>query len=371
MVWLDALAVAGGVALVAIVLWDVFETIVLPRRVSRRFRLTRLFYLSIWAVWTLIARRLRGGRRESFLSYFGPLSLLLLLVSWAIALIVGYALLQRGVETQLVAPKGTSGLIAYLYFSGTTFFTLGLGDVAPLGEAGRIVTVIEAGTGFGLLGLVVGYLPAFYQSLSRRETAITLLDARAGSPPGGLELIVRYARENDIDGLARLLADWERWAAELLESHLSYPLLTFFRSQHDNQSWLAAITAVLDACALVLSGIEGVPARPARLTFAIARHAAVDLCQVMVLEPRLDHPERLPSEQLANVCSALTAAGVPLTPDSDGAKKLTRLRRSYEPYVFALSDRLLMPLPPWIPPPAAKDDWLASAWKDPEGMEHF
>jgi len=368
---LDAISLIGGVALVALVLWDVFETIVLPRRVSRRFRLARLFYLSTWAVWTLIARRLSGGRRESYLSYFGPLSLLLLLMSWAIALIAGYALIQRGVETRLQAPAGTSGFLAYLYFSGTTFFTLGLGDVAPLGAAGRIVTVAEAGTGFGLLGLVIGYLPAFYQSLSRRETAITLLDARAGSPPGGLELIVRYARAGDVDGLARLLAEWEIWAAELLESHLSYPLLTFFRSQHDNQSWLAALTAILDACALVLSGIEGIPARPARLTFAIARHAAVDLCQVMVLEPQAEHLNRLPPEQLANVCSALTAAGVPMHPDSDSAKKLARLRVSYEPYVYALSERLLMPLPAWIAPASAKDDWIASAWSDPEGLEHF
>src|SRR5579883_2408889 len=215
MLVLDLLTVAGGLALVALVLWDVFETIVLPRRVSRRVRPARIFYLSTWAIWTLVAGRLRGWRREIYLSYFGPLSLLLLLVSWAIALIVGYALIQHGVETKLQAPAGLRGFLADLYFSGTTFFTLGLGDVAPLGTAGRFFTVVEAGTGFGLLGLVVGYLPAFYQSLSRRETAITLLDARAGSPPSGLELIVRSAREDDIEGLAQLLAAWETWSAEL------------------------------------------------------------------------------------------------------------------------------------------------------------
>ncbi|HEY7293556.1 MAG TPA: ion channel [Dehalococcoidia bacterium] len=367
----DVFAVAGGLALVVLVLWDVFETIVLPRRVRRRFRLAWLFYLSTWAVWTRVAKRLPGSRRESYLSYFGPLSLLLLLIGWAVALIVGYALIQRGVETRLAAPAGTSGLLAYLYFSGTTFFTLGLGDIAPIGAAGRIFTVIEAATGFGLLGLVIGYLPAFYQSLSRRETAITLLDARAGSPPGGLELIVRYARADDIAGLTRLLTDWEQWAAELLESHLSYPLLAFFRSQHDNQSWLAALTAILDACALVVSGIEGIPVRPARLTFAIARHAAVDLCQVMALEPRASYPDRLPAEQLADVCSVLAAAGVPRHPASESATKLLRLRGSYEPYVHALSERLLMPLPAWIAPAAAKDDWIASAWRDAEGLERF
>lgn len=364
------LAVAAGIALVLTVLWDVFETIVLPRRVSRRVRLTRLFYLGAWALWSNPAKLLRSGRRESALSFFGPISLLLLLAFWAVALILGFALVHDGLSTRLLAPSGTSGFGAYLYLSGTTFFTLGLGDVAPTSAVGRVVTVGEAGAGFGLFGLVIGYLPTFYQAFARRETAIALLDARAGSPPSGVELLVRFGRERDQDGLDRLLMDWEGWAAELLESHLSHPLLAFYRSQHDDQSWLAALTAILDASALVIAGVEGAPLRPARLTFAMARHAAVDLCQVLNLRPS-QPDDRLPAADLTRVYAALSAAGLRLQPERALVERLAGLRRSYEPYVSALSSGLLVALPPWLPPPDARDDWTVSAWEGPDSLDHF
>jgi hypothetical protein len=363
---MSVVATLAGLILVLVVLWDVFETIVLPRRVSRRVRLTRLFYLGAWLVWATLARRLHGGRRESYLSFFGPLSLLLLLLTWALVLILGFALIHSGLGTALAGPPGTGGFEGYLYFSGTTFFTLGLGDVTPLGTTGRIVTVAEAGTGFALLGLVIGYLPTFYQAFSRREVSIALLDARAGSPPTGFELLARHSRAGDLDGIARLLREWEVWAAELLESHLSHPQLGFFRSQHDNTSWLAALTAVLDACALVLSGVDGAPVRPAQLTFAMARHAVVDLCQVLDQRPR--ECDRLTPAVLGQLDAALSAAGVPMRADSAGLQKLAELRREYEPYVCALSSWLLMALPPWIPAPDAQDDWIATAWRGQKGV---
>src|SRR5205823_221885 len=139
------------------------------------------------------------------------------------------------------------------YFSGSTFFTLGMGDVAPQSNVARALAVIEAGTGFGFLALVIGYIPVLYQSFSRREVSISLLDARAGTPPTGVELLRRH--DGDMEEFTRILIEWEKWSAELLESHMSYPVLAYFRSQHDNQSWLASLTAVLDACALCMVGI--------------------------------------------------------------------------------------------------------------------
>src|SRR5207253_6422420 len=142
-----------------------------------------------------------------------------------------------------------------------------------------------------------GYFPVIYQAFSRREMAISLLDARAGSPPTAGELLWRYRWDKSGDALAELLREWERWAADVLESHLSYPSLAYFRSQHDNQSWLGALTTILDLCALILSGIETeagpFPTGQARLTFAIARHAAVDLSQIFETEPHEPEPSRL------------------------------------------------------------------------------
>ncbi|PYO44537.1 MAG: two pore domain potassium channel family protein, partial [Gemmatimonadetes bacterium] len=267
----------AGAVLVAVVLWDAFETIVLPRRVTRRVRLTRFFYRATWRPFAASAGFVRaGGRREAYLGFYGPLSLLLLLVLWAAALVLGFGLLQYAAGSAASLTNETARLTTDVYLSGTTFFTLGLGDVAPQGTFARVLTVVESGLGFGFLAIVIGYFPVLYQAFSRREVSISLLDARAGSPPSAAELLRRHGGPGGAAALERLLTEWERWAAELLETHLSYPLLAYFRSQHTNQSWLAALTTVLDTSALVMVGIEGGCARQARLTFAMARHAVVD-----------------------------------------------------------------------------------------------
>src|SRR3989454_4057089 len=252
----------------------------------------------------------------------------------------------------------------HLYMSGETFFPPGLGDVTPMSRAGRAVTVIEAGVGFGFLALVIGYLPVLYQSFSRRELNITLLDARAGSPPSAEELLRGVGADHE--ELTVLLAEWERWGAEVLESHLSYPVLSYYRSQHDNQSWLAALTTVLDASALVMAGIEGACARQAGLTFAMARHAVVDLAQVLGRPPVGSAPDRLTSSELARLRTGLRAAGV-VVPAGDAEDKLAELRRMYEPYVAALAQHLLMPLPAWRGGAEPHENWRTSAWGRPLG----
>src|SRR6266513_1712968 len=257
---MTSLIAAAGALWIAVIMWDAFEAIVLPRRVTRRLRPARLFYRVTWRLWSAVARRMRpGGRRETFLSFYGPLSLLVLLAAWAASLVTAFAMVQAGIGTRLNV-TGDGAFLDHLYMSGETFFTLGLGDVTPTSRAGRAVMVIEAGVGFGFLALVIGDLPVLYQSFSRREMNITLLDARAGSPSSATEMLRRHAESGNLDELGSVLREWERWAAELLESHLSYPVLCYFRSQHDNQSWVAALTTVLDTCALVMVGVEGLPA---------------------------------------------------------------------------------------------------------------
>jgi Ion channel len=359
------LAVIAGILLILGVLWEAFETVILPRRVTRPIRLTSLFYRAAWQPWVFTARRLTSDRsRDKYLALFGPLSLFMLLSLWAVVLITGYALVQWGIPTRLNVPQSAAGFDVYVYFSGVTFFTLGYGDIAPVGAAGRIMTVIEAGTGLGLLAVVIGYLPVLYQSFSRREVSISLLDARAGSPSSATELLRRHASSGNLEELGRLLREWELWAAELLESHLSYPVLSFFRSQHDNQSWLAALTTVLDTCALVIVGVDGTSAWQARLTFAMARHAVVDIAQIFSTAPSQAAAcaSRLPDKDLVRVREILAASGATLNGADNAVTKLRELRLLYEPYVHALSQYLLMPLPPWILPPNAIDNWKTSAW---------
>ena len=354
-----------GLILISVILWDAFETVILPRRVTRRLRLTNLFYSSVWVPWSMFVRHISDGRRrEKSLGLFGPLSLLILLGVWAFGLILGYALLLWAASSKLTTPAESNTFSTYLYLSGVTFFTLGYGDIAPVFPLGRLLAVIEAGNGIGLLAIVISYLPILYQAFSRREASISLLDARAGSPSSAVELLRRHRAQDGFDDLNRLLSEWERWSAELLESHLSYPVLCYFRSQHDNQSWLRALTTVLDTCALVMVGIDGGPVWQARMTFAIARHAVVDIAQVFRTAPSA--PEacdaRLSSAELSRLRGILAENGIRLPAGEDTERRLSELRMMYEPYVFALAEWLMMPLPPWILPPKAIDNWKTSAW---------
>jgi hypothetical protein len=356
--------IVGVVSLVVIVLvlWDVFETIILPRRVSRPFRPARFVYRSTWRLVSHFARRMaNSNRRENLLAYYGPLVLLLLLATWAILLIIGYAGLFWAFGSPLTAPEGTVNFGTDLYLSATTFFTLGLGDVLPRSGIARLLAVIEVANGFGLIAVFIGYLPAFYQAFSRREVNISLLDARAGSPPTAGELLRRHDGLETWESLERLLREWERWSAELMESHLSYPALAYFRSQHDSQSWVAAVTAILDVCALILGGFTGKDAHQAQLTFAIARHAVVDLSQVFVDAPRPPRQDRLSATDWQRLDALLAAVGPAYVARDDAEARIREIRELYEPYTNALGEFLLMPLPPWLPAAAALDDWQTSA----------
>lgn len=366
---MSALSAILGVALILIILGDAFETIVLPRRVTRHLRLARLFFRSTWAPWSALVRFASSARRqETYLSFYGPLSLIVLLMLWATGLIFGFALLQWANGSAIHMSGGTPGFGMDLYLSATTFFTLGLGDVIPRDPLARAITAVEAGMGFGFLALVIGYLPVINQSFSRREVNISLLDERAGSPPTAAEILRRHSHDHGLEELRELLRDWEGWSAELLESHLSYPILAYFRSQHDNQSWLGALTAILDTCALLLAGIEGACSRQAELTFAIARHAVVDLALIFGTPPREPDHDRLPPDALAFLRSTLAERGLKLSGKSASEQRLTEMRRMYEPYVHSLSSHLHIAVPPWIPESSGMDNWQKSAWGRSSGI---
>src|ERR1700716_4011160 len=364
----SVVATIFGFVILCVVLLDAFETVVLPRRVTRHFRLTAWFYRRSWVPWRNIALRINtGARQQNFLGYFVPLLLFLLLGFWATGLILSFALMQYGLgeHFQLGNEPVTFGRL--LYQSGQTFFTLGYGDILPTSEASRALAVLEGGMGFAVLGVVIGYIPVVYSSFSRREIQISMLDARAGSPPTATELLVRLAGRFEGPALEQsvldqVLRDWERWSAALLASHFSYPVLSFFRSQHSNQSWLGALTTMLDVTSLVLTGIEGVHPGQARLTFAMARHAAVDLAQVVNARYDPHTPARIQDADFKALRNTLADAGLKLRAGDEGQEKLTRLRSMYEPYVHSTGRNLMLTLPPWRHTEKMRDNWQAGPW---------
>jgi len=370
---------AIGAAIVGIILWDAFETILVPRRIGRRVRLTRYFYMWTWRAWRVFALRVgTTSAREGVLGVYGPLSLIGLLACWALGLIGAFALLQ--VAATMGAGLHGEPLGRVLYMSGETFFTLGFGDVTPANSVGRALAVVEAGMGFGFLGTVIGYLPTMYSAFAEREVEISLMDARAGSPPTAAEFLGRIAAAPETSANADDMRTWERWAARLLETHISYPQLAYYRSQHVNQSWLGTLTVILDATAVMLARDEADAVPQAQLTFAMARHALVDVTQIFVPRYRPGAHERLGSSAMTAMRERLAPTPCALGHDEAFEERLTLLRRMYEPYAQALAAFLLFELPPWIHDRPRRDNWQGGPWDrtlnaergaPPRAEEHF
>ncbi len=360
------LAALAGVALLFVILQDAFEVMLLPRRVQRSVRFVRLYFRSFWAAWSRLGVSLPAGtRRERFLSVFGALSMVLLFATWATALILAFSLIEWSLRAPAPPGGAASAWSEQAYMSGVTFFTVGYGDVSPHTAGARLVAVFEGGTGLGFIAVVIGYLPVLTQLFSRREAHVIQLDGRAGSPPTAGTLLARHAEADGLDKLDELLREWEIWGAELLESHLSYPMLAYYRSQHDNQSWLAAMTCVMDTCALVLVGVEAIRPLQARMTFTMARQVVIEMARSFHIQPsRYDGGDRLDPAAFARLLAVFEEAGVGWAGGPQAEDTLAALRATYEPLLDGLSRYLLLPLPAWT---AGDDD--ADHWeRGPRGL---
>ncbi len=357
------LALVAGILCIFIVLLDAFQTIILPRRATGRFRLTRIFYIVTWNPWVFFARRLRNPRkRETVLSYYGPLSLILLLVVWAAVMVARLRphLLRRrqSLQRRRAAPPTSTPTST----SAEPPSSLSASATSRRTVPGR------APSSFSSAAPASAFSPSSW-AISRSSTApfpaaksasrcSTPAPARRPPPPSSCAATPTTAppRRSPV-----LLVEWERWSAELLESHISYPLLCYFRSQHNNQSWLSALTAILDASSLLIAGVRGLEARQAQLTFAMARHALVDLSQIFSLRPVADAPDRLPPDRCRELYDMLSQSGIELCYDESSRERLRQMRALYERYAEALSRFLLMPLPQWFSDQPRKDNWQTVA----------
>ncbi len=353
-----------SLVLLAFLLAEFFIVFLLPRRVRRDPAIARGILRVLWIPWRAGARLMPRGAADTMLGIFGPLGLVAILLLLSSGAIVCFAGLHWAVSTQLGSHRAAD-FGDDLYFSAAAFFSA-TSPATPVGGAGKTLQIFEAATGLGFLAIAIGYLPALFQAFSRRETAVSRLDPRAGSPPTAGRLLERTGQRGGWPELDEYLLEWETWTADLIETHLSYPILGYFRSQHIKQNWLAAITTIVDACAYALAyGPEG-DTEGAELTFRIGRHALADLAHTfstrrLERDPEPRSRQRLSHDELAELRERLEGSGLHSEVDEEACSgRLEELRSSYEPYAIAISRHLALELPDWLTEGDVREEWRAA-----------
>jgi hypothetical protein len=345
------------------VLWDGFATVVLPRTVSPMRRMSGRFTRLSWWLWAAAARRIgRIDLRLSFLAVYGPLSVMFLLVLWGGLIVIAFALIYHGIGGQWQAANGTIDFHTLLYMSGSTFLTLGLGDVTSPDPIGRLFILFEAASGYIFLAMIITYMPLLDQAYGAREVGNQLIFSRVGRPPGAMQFLRRYTGADRSEILRSNLREAERWMAETLQSHSAHPVLSFYRAQHWGQSWLISLTTVLDSCALLIVGGEGLPTAQARLTYRMGLQLLQDLCAALSIKVNPKSRIRLAQADLPALIDASEAAGLKLKLDSSATTELLRLVSRHDLYLVELAAYLLIPLPAWIPPKDAALETRTEQW---------
>lgn len=330
-----------GILIILIVVADVFQSVVVPRRTPRTFRVSSWLTRTLWIPWRNLSLRDKQ-RREYLLSLFAPLSLMLLLTVWVVALVVGFGLVLYGLQNSVQPPIRDYGSAFYL--AGTSLFTLGFGDYVAVGVA-RIVALTAAGCGIAVMSLVITFLFSLYSSLQHREVFVDLVEARAGSPPSGVALLETYARLNILQQLPNDLGDWETWAAGIFESHRAYPVLSFFRSTLDDDSWIGTLGAMLDACTLLLTTIETEDCGMAYLMHRMGCRIVLDLHRLFRLPPA--ETLEVDREQFEQARRSLAQAGFMIRDDESAWCAFVELHSAYSNRLNALIQYFATTPPTW------------------------
>lgn len=340
---MDALIFAVGAALLAFVLWDIFQSVVVPRPTPGRLRIARYLIPPTWRLWRAMGLRTKTGlSRDWLLGLYAPGAAILLFGMWIVLIILADGLMLWGVRHE-IQPSPDSFLDA-LYFAGTSALTIGFGDIVANGPISRLVVLFAGATGLGVVALVITFLFSLFGSYQRREVLVVTLSARAKSPPSAVTLLETHAHLDLVGDLPELFRQWEVWAAEVLDSHVAYPLLGYFRSSHDNVSWISAVGAVLDAAALVVTTIREVPRGQAEITLRVGAHLVEDISNFLRLA---GDGSAVDMEAFGPVYDRLAQAGYALESREEAWRSFERARGKYAGRLETLAAYWATPAPSW------------------------
>jgi hypothetical protein len=328
----------AGAALVILIVCDAVGTLVVTQGQSGAWRPTRLWYGLTWRAVRASVIRLPRRLGDGLLNVYPAVSLLGLLVVWLSGLVVGWTLIYRALGE---SPDGATDWGTLFYYAGTSLLTPAFGTAHDTST--RLLSLVEALTGLGTIALLISYLPALYGGYSKREARLLTLDDPQGGRITPVRVIATHSGDQNLDLLYRFFEEWEMWTAEVLESHVSYPMLALFRSQHVGQSWITALGVVTDAATLACAAIPGADLREPYFQYRRGRRAVVDIAD------RLHVPRsRVPAPGLSRdgfefAWDVLVQLGLPLRDREEAWACLTAFRSGYGQRLQELIDFLLAP----------------------------
>jgi len=341
----DGVQIGAGALIILVTVYDVFQSVVMPRPAVGRVRLSFTLIRGAWRLWRKtsdVLRRLQT--RETVLAAFAPLMLVTLLVLWGFGLILGFALIFNGLHAGLQPQPDSFGTT--LYFSTGRMLAFSVGGIEATGVATRVFSAIEAASGFGLFALVISLLFSLFSSFQKRETAVVALDALAGAPPSGVQLLETCAKDAMPDQLSATFDEWRLWTVDVIESHLSYPLLFYFRSSHDNEAWANSFGAVMDAATMVLTTIDGGPVGHARLMHKVGTHFVADFRNHFRYEG--EPVAGVEREEFVAACERLEHAGYQLHNVDRAWEAFSAMRSKYGAWLNRTTKGLDVTPAPWI-----------------------
>jgi hypothetical protein len=340
----DILVGLAGAVIVGSSLRDLFQSVVVPRSIGGRWRPSVIIVRYGWLFWRSVVMRIDNAeRREDTLGIFAPLFLVTLLAYWVASEIIGLGLIFWALRAGI---RPVPGVFDAIYFSGASLLTIGYGDFAPVSLAARFLSLFAAATGLGSFAIVTTFLFQTFAAFQRRESFVVTVSERTGSPPSGLELILRHARLGLMNDLSPVLRESQRWIAEVMETHLAYPVLSFFRSSHDDESWVGTLGALLDASTLLMTTVDLENRGQAELTAHLGIHLVRDFNHFFRYP--VDDASGVEFEEFTSAYQALREAGLPLHPLDDAWPAFSKKRAIYATPLNSMAHWWRIPPARWI-----------------------
>jgi hypothetical protein len=338
----------GALVLLAVFV-DVFGTAILPRPM-RTLRVSRLLWAVMWRAWRARARALADEDiREKLFGIYAPFTMLAIVFFWLVFSIIGFGLITYALR-EGVRPVPHSPAEA-MYAIGVTVLTIGYGDYLPVSPYMRIIAMFAAAAGPGLFAITVTFLFSTLAAFQRREIFVVALDPLMGMPASGVRFLQTHAELGLIDTLPQSMREGRTWIAEILENHLAYPILPYFRSSHRGESWLGTLGALLDAASLMVTVLDDVPSGQARLLLTSGTHLADDLAEYFTLSHQHDHDYSevgIERAEFEHALCALRESGYSVRPADQAWPLFAAIRKDYASDLNMLARNWLIPPAHWI-----------------------